>query len=356
MCFFIAFCFVHLLIFILFQQEESYMRLYTKNQAIGRMNELGKSGSPFVFIINYARNASYIEEVSSVDGNEVLYDLNGFSNLSGKDRRECSVPSAEPVLWKPFPESFEAYRRSFQVVRQNILAGNSFLTNLTCCTPIETNLSLKDIFFRSKALYKLWVKDSFTVFSPEIFVRIRQGRISSYPMKGTIDATLPDAARMLMEDPKETAEHATIVDLTRNDLSMVAEQVAVSRYRYIDELQTNRGRILQTSSEIQGVLPERFQERLGEIVFRLLPAGSITGAPKKKTTEIIAEAETYERGFYTGVMGYFDGDVLDSAVMIRFVEQEGGKLFFKSGGGITCRSEAKSEYDEMKQKVYVPIY
>mgnify|MGYP000682968536 FL=1 len=81
----------------------------------------------------------------------------------------------------------------------------------------------------------------------------------------------------------------------------------------------------------------------GEILFSLLPAGSITGAPKKKTLEIIAEAETYERGFYTGVMGYFDGSSLDSAVMIRFVEQEGDRMYFKSGGGITCRSEVESE-------------
>lgn len=60
-------------------------------------------------------------------------------------------------------------------------------------------------------------------------------------MKGTIDATLPDAEKLLMDDPKETAEHATIVDLIRNDLSMVAEQVRVVRYRYCDRLETNKG-------------------------------------------------------------------------------------------------------------------
>ena len=126
-------------------------------------------------------------------------------------------------------------------------------------------------------------------------------------------------------------------------------------------MQTNRGTILQTSSEIQGILPDNYLENLGNIIFRLLPAGSITGAPKTKTMQIISEAETYERGFYTGVMGYFDGNNLDSAVMIRFVEQEGDRMYFKSGGGITCRSEAQSEYHESEyneviQKIYVPIY
>ena len=72
--------------------------------------------------------------------------------------------------------------------------------------------------------------------------------------------------------------------------------------------------------------------------------------------QIIKEAETYDRGFYTGIMGYFDGKDLDSAVMIRFVEQEGGKMYFNSGGGITSQSDVENEYNEMKQKVYVPIY
>ena len=72
--------------------------------------------------------------------------------------------------------------------------------------------------------------------------------------------------------------------------------------------------------------------------------------------DIIEEAENYERGFYTGIMGYCDGRTLDSAVMIRFLEQEGENLYYKSGGGITSKSDLQSEYNEMIQKIYVPIY
>jgi para-aminobenzoate synthetase component 1 len=86
-----------------------------------------------------------------------------------------------------------------------------------------------------------------------------------------------------------------------------------------------------------------------------LPAGSITGAPKAKTVEIIKQTENYTRGFYTGIFGYFDGVNLDSAVMIRFIENENGRLFFKSGGGITSMSEVQKEYEELIQKIYVPI-
>jgi para-aminobenzoate synthetase component 1 len=86
-----------------------------------------------------------------------------------------------------------------------------------------------------------------------------------------------------------------------------------------------------------------------------LPAGSISGAPKPKTLEIIKKIEDYERGFYTGICGYFDGNALDTGVMIRFIEQEGDQLFFKSGGGITSFSDAKTEYQEMIDKIYLPF-
>ena len=76
----------------------------------------------------------------------------------------------------------------------NIYAGNSFLANLTCATPVRTDLSLLQVFEHARAPYRLWLKGRFTVFSPEIFVRIRDGRIYSYPMKGTADAGVPHAA------------------------------------------------------------------------------------------------------------------------------------------------------------------
>lgn len=72
--------------------------------------------------------------------------------------------------------------------------------------------------------------------------------------------------------------------------------------------------------------------------------------------EIIETAEAYERGYYTGIFGYFDGENLDSAVMIRFVEQQNDGLIFKSGGGITSLSDCEKEYDELLRKVYVPLY
>lgn len=328
-----------------------------RNNAIEQINEWGSKHQPFIFFVDYKQQRTYIEKTENVNPNEVLYHFNEVTNENDTARETDKSEIARRMQWQIFPEDSDRYKQSFDIVMKNILKGNSFLTNLTCSTPIATNLSLRDIYCISKAKYKLWVKDMFVVFSPEIFVRIKGNEISSYPMKGTIDATLPNAEQLLMDDIKESAEHATIADLIRNDLSMVSEHVRVTKYRYLDRLETNRGPILQTSSEICGTLPEGFNRHLGNLFFQLLPAGSITGAPKMKTTQIIEEAEHYDRRFYSGVMGYFDGYDLDSAVMIRFVEQqEDGNMVYKSGGGITFQSNVADEYNEMKQKIYVPIY
>jgi para-aminobenzoate synthetase component 1 len=129
----------------------------------------------------------------------------------------------------------------------------------------------------------------------------------------------------------------------------------VDRFRYIEQIVTHEKTLLHVSSEISGILPGNYHEQLGNIFQKLLPAGSISGAPKAKTLQIIREAETYSRGFYTGVVGYFDGSKLDSGVMIRFISKENEKLVFCSGGGITANSNPMNEYNELIDKVYVPF-
>jgi len=175
-------------------------------------------------------------------------------------------------------------------------------------------------------------------------------------MKGTIDSSVPDAKRKILNDLKETAEHHTIVDMIRNDLSMVSTNVKVEKFRFINRVKTFNKTLLQVSSKITGQLPVDYQAHLGNVLFTLLPAGSICGAPKKKTLEIISKSETYKRGYYTGVFGIFDGSELQSAVMIRFIEKNGTEFLFKSGGGITFYSDPVKEYQELIDKVYVPIH
>lgn len=313
-----------------------------------QINQLAGTHTPFLFIIDYKAEQGYLIPEKELDERFIRFQFQSTAHL-------ITQSTNQPLLWQVNPPSFAAYQPKFDYVQAQIRLGNSFLVNLTQPSEVTTNLSLLDLYQQGSAKYKLWLNGLFTVLSPETFVHIQGNLISSYPMKGTIDATVPDAEAVILADPKERAEHATIVDLIRNDLSLVATDVEVKRYRYIDKLSTNKQDLLQVSSEITGRLPVDYHGRLGDILFQLLPAGSICGAPKPKTLEIIEQSEGYERGFYAGICGYFDGNKLDSAVMIRYAEQNDDKLIFKSGGGITSQSDCEKEYEELIQKVYVPV-
>lgn len=309
------------------------------------MNKFGKEKIPFLFIIDFELENAFVFPISDLDKENVHFKIN---------HKQEQILTKE-IKFRKTPVNFNIYKKSFDYVNEEIKKGNSYLTNLTFPTEININLSLEEIFILSNAKYKLLFKNEFVVFSPETFVKIEDGIISSYPMKGTIDAGIPNAKEILLNDEKELAEHITIVDLIRNDLSIVAKNVYVDKFRYIEKIKTNEKELFQVSSKIVGELEQNYNEKIGEIIFSLLPAGSISGAPKKKTIEIIRSAEIDNRGFYTGVFGIFDGNNLDSAVMIRFIENKNGKLIYRSGGGITYLSDVNLEYQELIDKVYVPI-
>lgn len=322
----------------------------SRRDTIERINAFAADGIPFVFLISFNGENNRVETPSEASRSGFLIRMPGFRNHAFED-----VPG-DPLQFLSRPTDPEIYHRAFLQVMEEIRYGNTFLLNLTFPTPVETNYSMMEIFLKSMAPFKLILKDDLVVFSPERFVCIQGNSITSNPMKGTIDSSLPGAYGTLVSDKKEDAEHNTIVDLIRNDLSTVATEVRVKRFKYIEKLRTHQGELLQMSSEITGRLAKNFRESLGDLLFQLLPAGSICGAPKRKTLEIISRVENYKRGYYTGVFGYFDGSNLDSAVAIRYIELHKGHLVFKSGGGITSQSDWKKEYDEMIKKVYVPIY
>jgi para-aminobenzoate synthetase component I len=314
------------------------------------MNRLGAAGSPFFFAVSFNGEEAYIETATESLAPSALFNINGKTNFTQQHHK--AIPEFH---FERFPETENVYEEKFRLVMDHIHAGDTYLLNLTACTPLQTSLSPEEIFHASEAMYKVLVPGRFVVFSPEIFTRIKDNAISGFPMKGTIDAGIADAESLILNDPKEEAEHYTIVDLIRNDLGIVAEQISVKRFRFIDKITTNNKTLLQVSSEITGQLRAGWQSELGTLLYKMLPAGSVTGAPKAMTTKIIQKVEGYDRGFYTGIAGYFDGESLDSGVMIRFIEVTGEGLVFKSGGGITFRSQEHEEYQEMIDKVYVPI-
>ena len=317
---------------------------------VNLMNEYGKNQIPFLFVIDFLGEKPLVIPLNEAKNENILFYINGKANYKKQYFKN------ENLLLNAFPIKFTEYKKQFDLVHKAIMRGDSYLTNFTCETKIESNYNLKELFYRAEAKYKLFFQNEFIVFSPETFVKIKDNKIFSYPMKGTIDATIPNAENIILTNEKEKAEHYTIVDLIRNDLSRIATNVQVSKFRFIDKICTSHGELLQVSSEISGNLPNNFASQLGDYFYSLLPAGSISGAPKNKTMELIKQAENHNRGYYTGVFGYFDGKELDSGVMIRFIEKKKEGLVYKSGGGITHQSNPEDEYSELIKKIYVPLY
>ncbi len=314
---------------------------------IKKVNTYSSEGIPFFFLADFELKKPFVCKLDETGREGIFYDIKGNKNFDTGQHHK-------PKQFKKVPVKKEIYLEAFEKVKHHLDRGDTYLVNLTFPTSIETDLSLQEIFYTAKAPYKLLYKDEFLVFSPECFVKITDGEMFSYPMKGTIDASLPEAEEILLKNEKEIYEHNTIVDLIRNDVSLSAVDVTVTKFRYIGKIHTNQKDLLQVSSEIKGVLKKNWKQNLGDILVRMLPAGSISGAPKQKTIEVIKSAEQQDRGWFTGIFGIFEGRNLESAVMIRYIEKTPIGLQFRSGGGITALSDPENEYQEMINKVYVP--
>jgi para-aminobenzoate synthetase component 1 len=188
--------------------------------------------------------------------------------------------------------------------------------------------------------------------SPELFLRIRGRHITTRPIKGTRPRDrdpLRDEqlAFELQTDPKELAELVMITDLERNDLGQICEygSVTVTRLAQLERFP----QVFHLVSTVEGHLRPEIDAL--EAVRACIPGGSITGAPKKRACEIIAELEPCPRGIYTGLIGYFDanGDATFS-LAIRTLVQEPGELHFSAGSGITAGSIPAREYEETLHK------
>ena len=308
-----------------------------------RLNALGASRTPCFFLLPYDDHKA-----------PVVAPLDTLPSAIRFAFQETPSRTA-PVTLMPTPLPFSRYAEAFTALQREIRDGNSYLANLTFPTALGSGLDLETLYHHADAPFKLLYRGHFVAFSPERFIRIENDQIATYPMKGTRDATLPEAEKQLLDDPKELAEHTMVVDLLRNDLSMVAHRVRVRRFRYTETISTGSKPLLQTSSEITGEMTPDWHERLGDILYTLLPAGSVTGTPKRSTVAILRRLEEGPRGYYTGVFGYYDGHILDSAVLIRYIEQTPKGFYFRSGGGITADSDMTAEYEEMLKKVHVPV-
>lgn len=307
---------------------------------------MGEIKKPFFFCVSYDLKSWDVIQLDKLP-NDIKYIINGSSNRPQNKKIEFSKKHI----------TYKTYKKKFNKVVCHIKNGNTYLLNLTTKTNITSRNSLLDIYENSVAKYKIYYKNKFVSFSPETFIKISNDTIFAFPMKGTINAKKKNARSSIVNNKKELAEHIMIVDLLRNDLNIISKNVKVDKFRYIEKIKAGKNELLQASSIISGQLDTDWHKKIGDILVNILPAGSITGAPKRKTVEIIHEIEKYNRGYFTGIWGVYDGKNLDSAVLIRFIEKNKNgvqnQFIYKSGGGITLDSNVSDEYNEMIEKVYI---
>ena len=319
-----------------------------KNPSFSSINQLAQLRIPFVFVINFAKTDIRLFPIPA-NTNDILYKFPNSTNCSEtKNSQNINLSIQET--------DFENYKQKFSYIQNKIKEGKITQINLTQASPITIDKTLKEIYFASNALYKLYLPNHFIVFSPETFVKIENNTLITHPMKGTIDASIKNAEENILNDKKEIEEHQKVVEMVKSEFSNLSENVWVERRRYISKIKTKTKTLLQVSSEICAKLQPNWQDNLGDLLNSILPAASICGVPKNEAIEIINKIEDYDRGFYSGVMGIFTGESLDSGVMIRFIEKNGENYFYKSGGGITELSDVEKEFSELKNKIYVPIY
>ena len=315
---------------------------------VDQLNQWGNCQKPFFFLIDFEKEKPIALPLDQTAAHDIYLQMGDFQNYISKSPAAPSRITQKKVI------PYEQYKGAFNQVQSHLKKGDTYLLNLTFPSQIDLEGNLLDVFHSAQSSHKLYFQGEFVCFSPERFIQIENNQIATFPMKGTADADTPAAAQKILENSKELWEHSTTVDLLRNDLSIHAHHIEVDQFRYIDTIHTPEKKLLQVSSKITGQLHPNWQNSLGTLIWDLLPAGSVSGAPKTKTRQIIAATEKNKRGYYTGVYGIYDGANVYSAVAIRYIEKEQDTYYYRSGGGITAQSNCVEEYEELIQKIYVP--
>ena len=275
---------------------------------------------------------------------------------------EPSAPASVLVVEEAEEEEPELYRKRFARVLAYIEAGDTYQVNLSRAWRISLKQTLPAITLYEQlrranpapfaGLMTLENDRAVISSSPERLVSVRHGHVSTRPIAGTHprssnaqeDRAL---AQALVRSPKERAEHVMLVDLERNDLGRICragsvhtdESLQVESYRHVHHI------VSAISGELQAdVTP-------AQVIRAVFPGGTITGCPKLRTMQVIAELEGKARGPYTGSMGYINRDgSLDLNILIRTLVQEGDTLELRAGGGIVADSDVERELSETRVK------
>lgn len=309
---------------------------------------------PAAVIVDHLRGETIVvaEEGFAEAFAEIQTDM-AATNVETQNFASLQVQIAEDL-----PEQFTA---GVERIREYIAAGDVFQVNLSRAWrgDIRSEHPAADVYrlLRKTNPAPFACLTDFGEFaiissSPERLVRVQAGRVDTRPIAGTRPRGAdPERDQALLEEliahPKERAEHIMLIDLERNDLGRICEYGTVN----VDELMVVESyqHVHHIVSNIQGTLREGITP--GQIIRAVFPGGTITGCPKVRCMEIIAELEQTGRGAYTGSVGYLNhnGD-MDLNILIRTMTLQGKQLQFRTGAGIVMDSVAPNELKETRHK------
>lgn len=287
--------------------------------------------------------------------------LGRLSGMGGAADGTARTEAASSDMGEVFEGDPQVFKDGVRRIHEYLLAGDVFQVNLSrgwqarlhgAADPLDLYRALRRANPAPFSGVMRWQGRAVLSSSPERLVEIRRGVVQTRPIAGTrprgADAARDEAlSKELIGNPKERAEHIMLIDLERNDLGRVCEpgSVEVSElmvlesYAHVHHIVSNvRGRLRPDAGPIDAITA-------------VFPGGTITGCPKVRCMEIIAELEGEGRGFYTGSMGYLcrDGD-LDLNILIRSMLLDGERISFRTGAGIVADSIAERELDETSDK------
>lgn len=327
---------------MLFDRVIAYDHLRQKIVIVANM-KTGRGRNMEYLMEEYARASQAIQSVISL--------------IRRETRKE--EPYSQPSVQFTCSVSKEEYCRQVEQTKAYIREGDIFQAVISrqFKSPYKGSLlnAYRVLRTTNPSPYMVYMSidgDEIMSTSPETLVRLKEGRLTTFPVAGSRPRGEDEEEdkrleRELLADEKELSEHNMLVDLGRNDIGKIAEfgTVKVTEYQMIHRY----SRIMHICSQVEGDIREG--EDGCSAIQSLLPAGTLSGAPKIRACEIIEELEKVPRGIYGGALGYMDfkGN-LDTCIAIRMAVKQGGYVTVQAGGGIVADSVPEREYEESANK------
>lgn len=332
-----------------------------------------------IYVIEAFDNNTFIDALKRIDKLKNKYYLLGYIRYEAYKIFQCrNISSKNPILYFEvydnhkkitFKESNinpnihieeileeKKYKKNILKIKELIENGITYEVNYTYPLNIYTDCSEFKLYTyllkKQKTPYNMFFKNKYETilsFSPELFFRIKNNKICTKPMKGTVKRGISliedlDNYYFLKNDEKNRSENIMIVDLIRNDLSKISKtgSIKVEKLFEIEKHKT----LFQMTSEITSELKSNIS--LYQILDALFPCGSITGAPKISTMKVIEEIEKEQREIYCGAIGFLSPDETIFSVPIRILQKKNNEIAYKyfSGGAIVWDSNEEEEWQE----------